>query len=79
MPTVRRWASRRVDGRQSFHGATGELRFSGRAMNRFDWVVGGFYYDGNMSSGQQVSIPAFVPARSWSTASTRPKSKDESA
>jgi len=48
-------------------------------MNRFDWVVGGFYYDGNMSSGQQVSIPAFVPGAFLVNGLNETKSKDESA
>ncbi len=38
-----------------FH--TVELRFSGRAMDRLDWTVGGFYYDGNSVNDQIVSIP----------------------
>ena len=38
-----------------FH--TVELRFSGRAIDRVDWTVGGFYYDGNSVNDQIVSIP----------------------
>ena len=50
-----------VDGRQDFESFTGELRFSGRAWDKLDWTVGYFHYDGDFTSGQQVSIPAFVP------------------
>lgn len=50
-----------VDGRQNFNATTAELRFSGRAFDRMDWTVGGFYYEGDFTSSQQVSIPAFVP------------------
>jgi iron complex outermembrane receptor protein len=50
-----------VDGRQNFDAKTAELRFSGRAMDRLDWTVGAFYYEGDFTSGQQVSLPAFVP------------------
>ena len=50
-----------VDGRQYFREFTGEVRFSGRAFDRLDWTVGYFHYDGRFRSGQQVSIPAFVP------------------
>ena len=50
-----------VDGRQSFKATTAELRFSGRAMDIVDWTVGYFHYEGDFTSGQQVSIPAFAP------------------
>ncbi|MEX2524794.1 MAG: TonB-dependent receptor [Gammaproteobacteria bacterium] len=49
-----------VDGRQQFESFTGEVRFSGRAFDRLDWTVGGFYYDGKFTTGQTVSIPAFI-------------------
>jgi iron complex outermembrane recepter protein len=68
-----------VDGRQSFHGATAEVRFSGRAANFIDWTVGGFYYDGSMESGQQVSIPAFVPGAFLVNGLNKTDSTNESA
>lgn len=49
-----------VDGRQQFDATTAELRFSGRAFDRLDWTVGAFYYQGDFTSAQQVSIPAFA-------------------
>jgi len=48
-----------VDGRQHFEATTAELRFSGRAMDRVDWTVGYFHYEGEFTSAQQVSIGAF--------------------
>jgi iron complex outermembrane receptor protein len=50
-----------VDGRQHDEFFTGEIRLSGRIFDRLDWTVGYFHYDGSITSGQQVSIPAFVP------------------
>ena len=50
-----------VDGYNLGETFTGELRLSGRAMDRFDWTVGYFRYDGEWDNAQQVSIPAFVP------------------
>ena len=49
-----------VDGRQAFVAKTAELRFSGRAMDKLDWTVGGFWLSGNFKTGQTVSIPAFI-------------------
>jgi iron complex outermembrane receptor protein len=49
-----------VDGRQKFDSRSAELRFSGRLMDRLDWTVGGFYYKGDFTSGQTVSIPALI-------------------
>ncbi len=49
-----------VDGRQEFDSKTAELRFSGRAFDRLDWTVGGFYYKGKFKTAQTVSIPAFI-------------------
>jgi iron complex outermembrane receptor protein len=46
-----------VDGFQEIESDTIELRVSGRAMDRLDWTVGGFYYDGSADSNQTVSIP----------------------
>jgi iron complex outermembrane receptor protein len=50
-----------VDGYNLGEVFTGELRLSGRAMDRLDWTVGYFHYDGEWDNAQQVSIPAFVP------------------
>lgn len=47
-------------GVQTIDFSTAELRFSGRAMDRVDWTVGGFYYDGSAANDQQVYIPFFV-------------------
>jgi iron complex outermembrane recepter protein len=66
---------------QSTHGVqtidyyTAELRFSGRAFDRMDWTVGGFYYDGESINNQIVSIPflgfvANVPPVSFEDPST---------
>jgi iron complex outermembrane receptor protein len=49
-----------VDGHQNFVSKTAELRFTGRAFDRLDWTVGGFYYKGDFKTGQTVSIPAFI-------------------
>jgi iron complex outermembrane receptor protein len=46
-----------VDGRQIVDFFTAELRFSGRLWDRMDWTVGGFYYDGESTNNQMVSIP----------------------
>ena len=46
-----------VDGFQEIESDTVELRVSGRAMDRLDWTVGGFIYDGSADSNQTVSIP----------------------
>ncbi len=46
-----------VDGYQDIETDTVELRVSGRAMDRLDWTVGAFYYDGSSDDTQTVSIP----------------------
>lgn len=46
-----------VDGLTEMETTTAELRVSGRAMDRIDWTVGGFYYDGSADAWQTVSIP----------------------
>jgi iron complex outermembrane receptor protein len=46
-----------VDGFQDIETTTAELRVSGRAMDRLDWTVGAFYYDGSSDDTQAVSIP----------------------
>jgi iron complex outermembrane receptor protein len=46
-----------VDGVQTIDFATAEVRLYGRAMDRIDWTVGGFYYDGEAINDQMVSIP----------------------
>ncbi|HUK02223.1 MAG TPA: TonB-dependent receptor [Steroidobacteraceae bacterium] len=49
-----------ADGIQHFTYRTAELRFNGQAFDKkLDWTVGGFYYDGNSNSAQQVPLPAF--------------------
>ncbi|HKE43416.1 MAG TPA: TonB-dependent receptor, partial [Steroidobacteraceae bacterium] len=68
-----------VDGRQHFKGTTAELRFSGRAANFIDWTVGGFYYNGDMESAQQVSIPAFVPTAFLVNGLNKTSSENKSA
>jgi iron complex outermembrane receptor protein len=50
-----------VDGVQDVESKTFETRLSGTAAERFDWTVGVFWYDGEFTNSQQVSIPAFVP------------------
>jgi iron complex outermembrane recepter protein len=50
-----------VDGVQDVKASTFEARLSGTAGERFDWTVGAFWYDGEFTNSQQVSIPAFVP------------------
>ena len=47
----------RPAGVQTIDYYTAELRFSGRAWDRVDWTVGGFYYDGESINDQIVSIP----------------------
>jgi iron complex outermembrane receptor protein len=44
-------------GVQTIDYYTAELRFSGRAWDRMDWTLGGFYYDGESINDQIVSIP----------------------
>ena len=46
-----------TSGVQTIDYYTAELRFSGRAFDRMDWTVGGFYYDGESVNNQIVSIP----------------------
>jgi len=46
-----------TSGVQTIDYTTVELRFSGRAFDRMDWTVGGFYYDGESVNNQIVSIP----------------------
>jgi iron complex outermembrane receptor protein len=49
-----------VDGIQDVEAKTLEARLSGTA-GPVDWTVGAFWYDGEFTNSQQVSIPAFVP------------------
>ncbi|MEJ2087379.1 MAG: TonB-dependent receptor, partial [Gammaproteobacteria bacterium] len=46
-----------VDGVQTIDYATAEVRLFGRAMDRIDWTIGGFYYGGDAVNDQMVSIP----------------------
>ena len=50
-----------VDGVQEVDASTFEARLSGTASDKFDWTVGAFWYQGDFTNSQQVSIPAFVP------------------
>ena len=50
-----------VDGIQHVDAKTLEARLSGTAGDKFDWTVGAFWYKGEFTNSQQVSIPAFVP------------------
>ena len=50
-----------VDGIQDVNAKTGEVRLSGTAAEKLDWTVGAFWYKGDFTNSQQVSIPAFVP------------------
>jgi len=49
-----------VDGVQDVDSSTFEARLSGGG-DRFDWTLGAFWYQGDFTNSQQVSIPAFVP------------------
>jgi iron complex outermembrane receptor protein len=44
-------------GQQDFHWSTGEVRLSGRAIDRVDWTIGAFYYSGKATNRQAVSFP----------------------
>jgi iron complex outermembrane receptor protein len=44
-------------GQQDFSWRTAEVRLSGRAMDRLDWTIGGFYYSGEAINRQAVSFP----------------------
>lgn len=46
-----------VDGVQTIDYWTAEVRLFGQLMDRIDWTVGGFYYDGDAVNDQMVSIP----------------------
>jgi len=50
-----------VDGIQDVTAKTFEARFSGSVGELVDYTVGGFWYKGEFTNSQQVSIPAFVP------------------
>jgi iron complex outermembrane receptor protein len=50
-----------VDGVQKVNADTAEVRLSGQAFDKLDWTVGAFWYQGDFTNSQQVSIPAFVP------------------
>lgn len=47
-----------VDGTQPIQSRTAELRFTGRAFDRMDWTLGGFFYNAHATNTQTVSIPA---------------------
>ena len=46
-----------VDGVQTISTDTVEGRISGTSFEKLEWTVGGFYYDGNATNDQTVSIP----------------------
>jgi iron complex outermembrane receptor protein len=46
-----------VDGLQQIYYDQVETRLSGRAFDKVDWTVGAFYYDGQSTNSQMVSIP----------------------
>ena len=46
-----------VNGHEEMDWWTAELRFSGRAWDRMDWTVGGFFYHGDSTNQQVVSLP----------------------
>src|SRR5690606_36551031 len=46
-----------VDGVQFVDYYTAELRFTGTAFGNVDWTLGGFFYDGDSTNQQMVSIP----------------------
>lgn len=47
-----------VDGAEEINVKTAEIRFSGRAMDRMDWTVGGFFYRSHFDDSQTVTLPA---------------------
>jgi iron complex outermembrane receptor protein len=50
-----------VDGIQKVDTKTFEARLSGSISDKFDYTMGAFWYQGDFTNSQQVSIPAFVP------------------
>jgi iron complex outermembrane recepter protein len=50
-----------VDGIQEVDARTFEARFSSTIGDLLDFTVGAFWYKGEFTNSQQVSIPAFVP------------------
>ena len=49
-----------VNGHPIFNSRSAELRFSGRILDRADWTVGTFFYNGHFHNAQVVSIPALI-------------------
>ena len=47
-------------GEQDYYWATEELRLTGRAFDRADWTLGGFFYQGNAQNHQTVSFPPII-------------------
>src|SRR6185503_298445 len=45
---------------QAFQSRTAEARFSGRAFDKVDWTVGGFFLNARFHSDQTVSLPALI-------------------
>ena len=50
-----------VDGIQLVETKSFEARLSGTLAEKFDWTAGAYWYQGDFTNSQQVSIPAFVP------------------
>lgn len=49
-----------TDGYQDFESDTAELRFNGRIMDKLDYTVGLFTYDGEVTDAQTVSFPGLL-------------------
>ena len=47
-------------GEQDYFWSTEELRLTGRAFNRADWTLGGFFYQGSTANHQAVSFPPII-------------------
>jgi iron complex outermembrane receptor protein len=68
-----------VDGIQLVNAKTLEARLSGTIPDKFDWTTGVFFYKGDFTNSQQVSIPAFVPTALLVNGHNTTSSKNQSA
>jgi len=68
-----------VDGIQLVNAKTLEARLSGTVSDKFDWTTGIFFYKGDFTNSQQVSIPAFVPTALLVNGHNTTSSKNQSA
>jgi iron complex outermembrane recepter protein len=68
-----------VDGIQLVDAKTLEARLSGTISDKFDWTTGVFFYKGEFTNSQQVSIPAFVPTALLVNGHNTTSSKNQSA